>query len=243
MKYLLSLLLMMVVTISANAQDASFYQKYAEKGDKEAMYNLAQCYINGNGGVAQDYNLATTWLTKAVKKNYAPAQKDLGLCYLYGVGVLKDYQQAWTLLNKAHKQKNASATYYISQMYKSGIHVSADKAMYLKFLKEAAGNGDDDAMLELGLLYLHGSEDYNIDQNATLGVESIQAAAKQNNAEAILELGFAYREGMGGLKEDLQKSTELITQAAQLGNTRALSEAGMIYLNGYGAERDFSQAY
>ena len=212
MKYLLSLLLMMVVTISANAQDASFYQKYAEKGDKEAMYNLAQCYINGNGGVAQDYNLATTWLTKAVKKNYAPAQKDLGLCYLYGVGVLKDYQQAWTLLNKAHKQKNASATYYISQMYKSGIHVSADKAMYLKFLKEAAGNGDDDAMLELGLLYLHGSEDYNIDQNATLGVESIQAAAKQNNAEAILELGFAYREGMGGLKEDLQKSTELITK-------------------------------
>ena len=109
MKYLLSLLLMMVVTISANAQDASFYQKYAEKGDKEAMYNLAQCYINGNGGVAQDYNLATTWLTKAVKKNYAPAQKDLGLCYLYGVGVLKDYQQAWTLLNKAHKQKNASS--------------------------------------------------------------------------------------------------------------------------------------
>ena len=136
MKYLFSLLLLMVISISVNAQDASFYQKYAEKGDKEAMYNLAQCYINGNGGVDQDYDQATTWLTKAVKKNYAPAQKTLGLCYLYGVGVLKDYKQAWTLLNKAHNQGDASATYYISQMYKSGTHVMVDNALYLKYLKE-----------------------------------------------------------------------------------------------------------
>ena len=104
MKYLFSLLLSMVISISVNAQNASFYQKYAEKGDKEAMYNLAQCYINGNGGVSQDYNQATMWLTKAAKKNYAPAQHSLALCYLYGAGVLKDYAQGWALNQKAVKQ-------------------------------------------------------------------------------------------------------------------------------------------
>lgn len=76
MKKKLYLLLMLLVgiTMSLSAQDAAFYKKYADKGDKEAMVNLANCYINGTGGVQQDYNTAAEWLTKAAKKNYAPAQ-------------------------------------------------------------------------------------------------------------------------------------------------------------------------
>lgn len=59
-KQLLMLMLMVGIAFSLSAQDASFYKKYADKGDKEAMYNLAFCYINGNGGVQQDYNLPGT---------------------------------------------------------------------------------------------------------------------------------------------------------------------------------------
>lgn len=58
-KQLLMLMLMVGIAFRLSAQDVSFYQKYAEKGDKEAMYNLANCYINGNGGVQQDFNQAT----------------------------------------------------------------------------------------------------------------------------------------------------------------------------------------
>ena len=86
------------------AQDASFYRKYADKGYKEAMFNLAQCYMNGTGGVNQDYNQATDWLTKAAKKNYPPALHQLGLCYLYGAGVLKDFARGWELNEKAVKK-------------------------------------------------------------------------------------------------------------------------------------------
>ena len=49
-KQLLMLMLMVGIAFRLSAQDVSFYQKYAEKGDKEAMFNLANCYINGNGG-------------------------------------------------------------------------------------------------------------------------------------------------------------------------------------------------
>lgn len=49
------------------AQDVSFYRRYAEKGDVEAMYNLAMCYLRGSG-VQEDYSQAVSWLTKAVKK-------------------------------------------------------------------------------------------------------------------------------------------------------------------------------
>ena len=145
MKYLFSLLLLMAISISLNAQEASFYQKYAEKGDKEAMYNLAQCYINGNGGVSQDYNQATMWLTKAAKKNYAPAQHSLALCYLYGAGVLKDYAQGWALNQKAVKQGYPPAYYTNACCYRDGYHVAQDNQQWINWLNKAAEVGDDDA--------------------------------------------------------------------------------------------------
>ena len=43
------------------AQDASFLQKYAEKGDEDAMYQLGNCYYEGAGGVKQDYATAIYW--------------------------------------------------------------------------------------------------------------------------------------------------------------------------------------
>lgn len=66
-KQLLMLMLMVGIAFSLSAQDASFYKKYADKGDKEAMYNLAECYINGTGGVQQDMSQASYWLTKSAK--------------------------------------------------------------------------------------------------------------------------------------------------------------------------------
>ena len=55
-KQLLMLMLMVGIAFRLSAQDASFYKRYAEKGDKEAMYNLANCYINGNGGLKGEDN-------------------------------------------------------------------------------------------------------------------------------------------------------------------------------------------
>ena len=117
------LMLMVGIAFSLSAQDASFYKRYADKGDKEAMYNLAECYINGTGGVQQDMSQASYWLTKSAKKNYAPAQVKLAYCYIYGAGVLKDYKQAWDLAQKAIKQQNSAAYYLIAQMCKDGMYV------------------------------------------------------------------------------------------------------------------------
>ncbi|MBD5371925.1 MAG: sel1 repeat family protein [Bacteroides sp.] len=123
-QFLMLVLLIAGSAFSLAAQDASFYKKYAEKGDKEAMYNLAECYLNGSGGVTEDMNQVTFWLTKAAKKNYAPAQVKLAYCYLFGTGVLKDYKQAWELVQKAVKQDNADALYLTASMYKDGLYVN-----------------------------------------------------------------------------------------------------------------------
>ncbi|MCF0219808.1 MAG: SEL1-like repeat protein [Muribaculaceae bacterium] len=242
LKFIISLIFV-GLSLSLSAQDAAFFKKYADKGDKEAMYNLADCYFNGKGGVAQDINTGIMWLSKSAKKNYAPAQRDLAICYLYGLGVLIDYKMAWELLNKAQKKGDADATYYIAQMYKNGQHVPKSATLYISNLKTAAQAGSNNALAELGHMYLLGDKDLNIYQDKYTAVQYLQKAAEQNNSDALLDLGFCYRDGVGGLKSNLEKSFEYIYKAAEAGNTKAYCEVGMCYLQGYGTEQNYDQAF
>lgn len=242
-KQLLMLMLMVGIAFSLAAQDASFYKKYADKGDKEAMYNLAFCYVNGNGGVPQDYNQATYWFTKAAKKSYAPAQVSLAYCYLYGTGVMKDYKQAWDLAQKAAKQNNAGAYYLIAQMCKDGIYVKPSDAAYLQYLKKASDLGDDDAQVELGRMYMYGNEKPYIAQNTREGLNLYNKAADQNNGEALLQLGCMTRDGLDGyIAKDPKKGYEYIKAAAQTGLPRAWFEYGYINLYGWGCDPNANEA-
>ena len=64
-KLIIMFAVLLCAIANASAQDASFFRKYAEKGDVEAMYKLANCYYYGTGGANQDYSMATMWLTKS----------------------------------------------------------------------------------------------------------------------------------------------------------------------------------
>lgn len=205
-KLFLMLMFLIGITVSISAQDAAFYKKYADKGDKEAMFNLANCYLYGNGGVQQDYNQATMWLTKAAKKNYAPAQVALAYCYLFGAGVMKDYDKAWELVQKAVKQNDPDAHYLTAKMYKDGVHVRQNNSNYLKYLQSAADLGDDDAQTDLGKIYLYGSKELNIYADDRKAVSLFQKAAAKDNGDALLQLGFCYKEGTGGLPQRYKKS-------------------------------------
>ena len=58
MKYLFSLLLLMAISISLNAQEASFYQKYAEKGYTSTKTHT---YLDSDG---QHMKVHTYWTPK-----------------------------------------------------------------------------------------------------------------------------------------------------------------------------------
>lgn len=104
-KLIIMFAVLLCAIANASAQDASFFRKYADKGDVEAMFNLANCYTRGTGGVNQDYSLATMWLTKAAKKKYAPAQVSLAYHYIYGIGVLKALQASIRTCQQGHEAK------------------------------------------------------------------------------------------------------------------------------------------
>ena len=196
-KQLIMVMFMLGIAFNLSAQDASFYKKYAEKGDKEAMYNLADCYINGTGGVDENLNQATYWLTKAAKKNYAPAQVKLAYCYIMGAGVLKDYKMAWDLANKAMKNKSAQAYALVAYMHGEGIYVPKSDFKWAQNMISAANLGDPGAQYVYGKAMLFGDKEPYIPDNTEQGLKWLKSAASQNDEDAQFLLGFCYDNGIG----------------------------------------------
>ena len=60
-------------------------------------------------------------------------------------------------------------------------------------------------------------------------IERIQDRVKANDPEAILDLGFCYRDGDHGLEKDMPRAVELFERAAALGLKDAHRELGIIF--------------
>ena len=239
----LILILTMGFSLTISAQDASFYKKYADKGDKAAMYKLAECYLNGTGGVQQEMNQASYWLTKAAKKNYAPAQVKLAYCYIYGAGVLKDNKLAWELAQKAVKQKDAEGHYLTAKMYKEGIYVPQNWTCWFTSLSNAASLGSSDAQADLGITYLYGNQEANIAQDLNLAIYWLKKSVDQDNAKGNYFYGVCYEYG-AGVDKDEEKAYKYYYTAANLGQPLGQCNIAEVYLSGTkGFEVNYQEAY
>ena len=205
------------VSFAMNAQDASLYMKYAQKGDKEAMYNLATCYLNGSGGVSQDYSIAFRWFEKSAKKNYGPAQFMTAYCCLYGIGTEQNWKTAWKIADKAVSEGFRQAYWIKAQLFKLGYMVDPNM-FYVKYLTSAATSGYSVAQAELGVLYLYGSDEAKVEQNMYNAVKWLKMAAENNDDDGLYYLGLCYENGLGGLPKDQEKAWECYEKAADLGD-------------------------
>ena len=93
-------------------------------------------------------------------------------------------------------------------------------------LKGSANNGYALAQLQLGLMYFNGSS--SLSKNDAEAFKLFQAAAEQNNTNAINNLGAMYMKGAGVTKNETE-AMRLYTRAADMGNTQAMINMGEIY--------------
>ncbi len=85
------------------------YQKLelkAKKGDAEAQNYMG--YIVGTGK-NRDIKSAFQWYLKSAKQRFAPAEFNVGLYYMYGLGVKKNPYEAYFWMRKSYENgyKNA----------------------------------------------------------------------------------------------------------------------------------------
>ena len=68
-------------------------------------------------------------------------------------------------------------------------------------------------------------------------VAAVRAKAEGGDARAMRMLGFAYRDGTQGLKQDRKQAFMWLKRAADLRDMNALAQCGVDYLYGQGVER------
>lgn len=118
-----------------------------------------------------------------------------------------------------------------------------DKARFDDLLARAE-HGDTAAQLKLANAYLGRAVQtgVKVQPSTSEALRWYLAAAKQNNIEALLELGSGYENGYFG-KADGSKAVEYYRRAAELGNTNAAGNLTHLYAEGgEGLPKDFDEA-
>lgn len=103
------------------------------------------------------------------------------------------------------------------------------KESFLQRITRQAEEGDVNAQLTLGYMYLYGEEGVEIDYDKAFRYYSMAAAQKDN--VAVNNLGSLYYSGIG-TEKDLLKAATLFDEAAKLGNVEAAVNLAFIYLSG-----------
>ena len=70
---------------------------------------------------------------------------------------------------------------------------------------------------------------------------ALRARAEGGDAKAMRDLGYAYRDGKRGLKQDRKQAFTWFKRAADLKEATALTECGVNYLYGQGVESSNSR--
>jgi TPR repeat protein len=152
MKKLMTIILALVLSVAAGAQNA------------KTLYEEGKAFYD-----AEQYDKAVPKLRAAADKGHRKAQYRLGMCYKEGYSVEKDRKKAFDLFLKSAKQDYAKAQYQLGRAYLKGKGVAADQTKAKTWLKKAvndekhgkeildkirkkAAEGDEDAKTMLALL-------------------------------------------------------------------------------------------
>ncbi len=120
-----------------------------------AQYWLGGMYQEGKG-VAQDYQQAMRWFTKAAESGDVKAQFKLGIMYDSGEGVVQDHRQSVRWFKKAAEAGDVDAQYNLGVIYANGKGVPQDYRSAMYWHTKAAEAGDAEAQNSLGVMYANG---------------------------------------------------------------------------------------
>jgi TPR repeat protein len=114
-----------------------------------------------------------------------------------------------------------------------------DYAEALRGFREAAGQGDAAAEVNLGTLYAFG---HGVPQDYAEALVWFRKAADQGLPEAQFDIAIAYEEGQG-VPQNYAEAARWYQKAADQGLDRAQNNLGLLYHDGQGVARDYREAF
>lgn len=209
-------------------------QKAAEAGFTDAMYDLADCYADGEG-VAKNEELAIKWLTKAADHGHSLAQTTLGGLYFMGMsGVEQSYTLSEKYLKLAANKNVVEAQAFLSQLY---VNIE-EYTQAIVWARKAAQASNPEAYNVLGQIYLNG---LGVDTNPIEGLMWYEKAAEKGDADAQNIVGNIYsNQDLNVL--DLNKAFKYYQMSATQNHLYGMFNFGLCYATGDGCKVDISKA-
>lgn len=130
-------------------------------------------------------------------------------------------------ISKTTTSKVTSTSGDTLELFEQNTNSKTKKDLTLEELRQIALNGDTEAQLDLGYMYLYGVKGVKVDY--TQALYFYQLAAEKKSAVALNNLGSLYFNGLG-TKVDYKKAMEYFEQAAHLGSNDAAVNLAIIYL-------------
>ena len=194
-------------TDSAPAAEVDHMLRWsATAGNAEDMYNLG---VRLSAGDAKSQQEAERWLRAAGARGYAESTIPLARLLI----AQGRYAEAQGLLQNATSPRDADAKWLLSQaIWAKSPNRTSDDA-WQSLLREAADQGQVDAMALVGLLHAQGEQGFMKDP--VKARTWYRRAAEKGHARAAFNLGLDYEWGMGGLPDREQAIAAYRIAAAQ----------------------------
>lgn len=202
-----------------------------ETADQASPDDMFELYIQHRE--SGDEAEAGKWLQRAAELGHCQALTVLGTCIDGDERLAHELKAAELGCDQAQYTLGLWYLHYVDTDY-----VPKDYAQAAFWLAKAAEQGNMDAQLKLGLMYLEGQ---GVPQDDGVAVAWIRKSADQGHEWAYSQLGMMYLEGRGVAQSD-QEAAACFLKAAKLGDFDAPFQLGMMYLEGRGVPQDDEQA-
>ncbi|MEQ2181845.1 hypothetical protein GOODEAATRI_015802, partial [Goodea atripinnis] len=193
-------------TLTDESSDVFQYLRFqAERGDLESQRRLGKMLYWGQNGVSKDIASAVKWFERSAMQMKDPAAVyDYSILLMKGQGVKRNYTQGFQLLKKAAAMGSINALNGLGWYH--GI-VLKDHRNATKYFEQAALNGSDDGMFNLGIYHLTGENPEKPWKNESAAFEQFLNASRVGHIAASVEVAWYLSTGsLEGVSQDVQRA-------------------------------------
>lgn len=210
-----------------------YLQFQAERGDLESQRRLGTMLYWGQNGVSKDVASAVKWFERSAMQMKDPAAVyDYSILLMKGQGVKRNYTQAFQLLKKAAAMGSINALNGLGWYH--GI-VLKDHRNAAKYFEQAALNGSDDGMFNLGIYHLTGENPDKPGKNESAAFEQFLNASRYGHVAASVEAAWYLSTGsLEGVSQDVERAVTLLQKVCKQNGHLGfmMREALQAYLQG-----------
>ncbi|MBL67035.1 MAG: hypothetical protein CMO74_01085 [Verrucomicrobiales bacterium] len=243
-RILISWILLGLCVATPQAADLKTLQAKAEKGDADAMVDLAEAHYWGRE-VELDWAKSMEWAEQAAAKEHPVGTYRMGVQHLLGQGVESDITLGQQLINlsaegleKRAKEGDHRAQLFLATLYNVGLGRLGNVTKGREWMEMAAEGGQPEAQYAMGRVYHYG---VGVTKNPEQTRKWWSRAAEGGHVPSQYNLGAMLL--ASGKETDQIQGLKLLRQAVDAGFDRAERTLGTALLTGAGTKRDDKAAF